>query len=249
MKSIIIDKQDENSCFFYFFKMFEDCIAMLGNLHNGACANYTCTWSIPSNATLVSWSDQNLTSNVENKLYESEAEASWRKCAYVCNDGYEYNETTKSCDDSARYSWKETTKGECRNRTKRECEDYVSSCWQYLFWWIVDWKRSDYWCNYCYGVLDIGANRRTYIDNNEYNGQVYYIKPGGNQLVVACDEMYGLETLAQCIENNNGGTACVFEEKCSEYTCIDNKTWQEVDWEKCGPQRGNLPDCTTIPLT
>ena len=87
-------------------------------MHNGYCANWNvCFWSF-KNATLVAWSDKNLTQNVDSKLYEDRNSAWNNKCAYICNSGYTYisngwnpqcaicedgtyNSTTKTCTISA----------------------------------------------------------------------------------------------------------------------------------------------------
>ena len=114
-------------------------------MHNGACANYTCTWSIPSNATLVSWSDQNLTSNVENKLYESEAEAKWKKCAYVCNESAWYSYLNGQCvpDDEPdpnddEYEW--ACYGSCE-ALKLDFETFIDRCTANVYY------RSNLFCN------------------------------------------------------------------------------------------------------
>ena len=45
---------------------------------------YECIWTVPSNATFVTWSDQWLTSDVTRTLYASASAAAWKKCAYYC---------------------------------------------------------------------------------------------------------------------------------------------------------------------
>ena len=58
---------------------------------------------MPGNATLVAWSDQNLTSNTTRTLYANAAVANWKKCAYLCNAGSEYNSVLKMCINKSSY--------------------------------------------------------------------------------------------------------------------------------------------------
>ena len=48
---------------------------------------YQCEWTF-ANATLVAWSDQNLTANTTSTLYATVVDAWNNKCAYACDDGY-----------------------------------------------------------------------------------------------------------------------------------------------------------------
>ena len=58
----------------------------------GKCVEpvYQCTWTPPSHATLLAWSDNWLTVNTERKLYASATEANWKKCAYLCDTWSNY---------------------------------------------------------------------------------------------------------------------------------------------------------------
>ena len=76
--------------FFIFFKMFEDCIAMLGNLHNGACAKYDECQSTDDlfswdKVSKVNWFQANLGWSNQKAVYETEAKAKTHSCSYTCN--------------------------------------------------------------------------------------------------------------------------------------------------------------------
>ena len=47
-------------------------------------SSFECIWTVPQNATFVTWSDQWLTSDVTRTLYASASAAAWKKCAYYC---------------------------------------------------------------------------------------------------------------------------------------------------------------------
>lgn len=78
--------------------VYSYCYKMEGvrwNLYEGWW--YECVWDVPSNATLVAWSDWWLTANTTRKLYASVAEAWSNKCAYVCDSSHVYR--NGSCVD------------------------------------------------------------------------------------------------------------------------------------------------------
>ena len=51
---------------------------------------YSCQWTKPENATLLTWTDKGLTGYATNTLYENKAKVLNNKCAYLCNNGYKY---------------------------------------------------------------------------------------------------------------------------------------------------------------
>ena len=64
---------------------------------------FQCIWTEPSNATLVAWSDQNLTANTTRTLYANAAAANWKKCAYLCNSDTKYDSVLKMCINKSSY--------------------------------------------------------------------------------------------------------------------------------------------------
>lgn len=49
------------------------------------CESYTCQWTPPDGAILITGSNKNLTHYVNNTLYENEETAGENKCAWICN--------------------------------------------------------------------------------------------------------------------------------------------------------------------
>ena len=92
---------------------------------------YSCTWTVPNGAKLISWTDTGLSSNVTRTLYQNASAAAWKKCAYLCdtaNRRFYYStqnrcvnsedlcgETANTCDipghstnewgDDSKYTW------------------------------------------------------------------------------------------------------------------------------------------------
>ena len=110
---------------------------------SSSLTTYSCQWTVPGNATLVAWSDQNLTSNTTRTLYANSTAASWKKCAYLCNAGSEYNSVLKMCINKSSYC--KATHYECESPAVATNKKATST--EYTWDCAIDGTTVSAWCS------------------------------------------------------------------------------------------------------
>ena len=81
---------------------------------------YSCTGTLPTNATLCSGDDQGLAQDTDITLVSSCTNT--QKCEAICNNGYHYDTNTQTCIADVNYEWKIGDWGGCSTAIEASCE-------------------------------------------------------------------------------------------------------------------------------
>ncbi len=165
--------------FFIFFKMFEDCIAMLGNLHNGACANQYKRECNCDDSSEWDWQVCRELNQKECKLISSNTS--------LCRNGphfgtYTFDFTKEPCRYCAEKLWRlNNWYDECSSRggwLQLDCNSNTEDLYQKQYGDCNKAEKSICWTwDYSHCILDDSQ-----LEENEKNCEAICVDEWGNSV-------------------------------------------------------------------